>query len=88
MKLSIVLSQAEGADDGISIQQRMAQSAKASLETCYSALQSRLPAGMAIDEETIPTLTSGICDDEILDFDDIWQSVVCVPDGAFGIGIS
>jgi hypothetical protein len=88
MKLSIVLSQAEASDDGISTQQRMAQNAKDSLETCYSALQSRLPVGTSIDDETTPIQSSGICDDEILDFDDIWQSVVCVPDGAFGIGIS
>lgn len=91
MKLSIVLSQAEGTEAGASLQQRMAQSAKDSLEMAYTTIQARSGSLAALSHYDENILTSQGVDqqdfsDGFFDFDSILQTTDFITDANFGSG--
>ncbi|KAI0143836.1 hypothetical protein GGR57DRAFT_341469 [Xylariaceae sp. FL1272] len=75
MKLSIVLTQAEDNTEGISLQQRMAQSAKNSLEFCYSLMKANADSSHSHDTGNMiqDHLQLGLSDCSF-DFGDIMQA--------------
>ncbi|EED12503.1 conserved hypothetical protein [Talaromyces stipitatus ATCC 10500] len=78
MKLSMLLIQAEETGHNISIQQRMGQSGKASLESCFAAVQNRaLPDyGRGEGRDDLFEIEEGFQDIDALEFfnfDDIWE---------------
>ncbi|CRG85604.1 putative transcriptional regulatory protein C417,09c [Talaromyces islandicus] len=68
MKLRVVLCRAEWLEPGISLQQRMMQAAKESLETSYSTMQARLEAMTTSQHQNVETFAPQDFDPQDLDF--------------------
>jgi hypothetical protein len=93
MKLSMLLSQAEGSGHDISVQQKMAQSGKASLENCFTAVQNRAPPDYEGREggDYLFDIEEGFQDLdalELFDFDDIWEPLETEVEGGIRHGLT